>query len=655
MDAKTQGLVGFDLVREHLSRECTSTMGKELSGALEPYRDFRDLGQEHYRVEEMGRVLGRALAPQLGDLRDVRLALRRAALGSQLTIDELLDVARTMDCTGQTYRWKVKLDGESLRLIEFLAPLDDLGAHAKSIHGCIDTRGHVLDMASPELAAIRRQIHDLDEKSKSIMNRFLRDPEIRRILRFQQVSVVGDHQVLAVSVNHRHKIPGFVHRSSSSGDTVFVEPTAVASLAAQRSLLREEEGREVARVLRRLSAEVSKVAGPLGFAMGILAKLDLILAKARWGRLLNMVRPHLNQKGLLILKEARHPLIEVQLRTESERLSGDENFPGSEGRSEITKAANEVVPISLQLGQTGRLMIITGPNTGGKTASLKTAGLICFMALSGMPIPASRESTIPFLDGIYADIGEEQSLSQSLSSFSSHIARIAWILPKVGPGSLVLLDELGTGTDPAEGAAMGRAILDELSQRNCLGMVTTHLGDLKRYSKHNPAAVNAAVEFDPETLLPTFRLLMGRSGKSNALKIARRFHLPEELIKRARYYLGIRKKARKKSPDTSSSTVSSEIVQNESVPTSHQMDEFLAEERARELERSQKDKEIREADARQKLTLARSQFKNGDWVEIPKFGQPGQICRVDQRKKVAMVQVGLGQWEMSLDELWPKN
>ena len=655
MDAKTVSLVGFDLVREHLARECVSTLGGELAGALEPIRNFKELTHEQIRVEEMGKVLANAMAPQLGDLMDVRLALRRAVLGSQLTIEELLDVARAMDCTGQTYRWKVKLDGDSLRLIEFLGPLEDLGAHAKSIYGSIDKRGHVLDMASLELAAVRRQIHELDEKSKAIMNRLLRDPEIRRILRFQQISMVGDHQVLAVSVNHRHKIQGVHHRSSSTGDTIFIEPTAVANLATKRGILREEEAREVARVLRRLSNEVSKIAGPLGFALGILARLDLILAKARWGRLLKMVRPHFNENGLFVLKDARHPLIEVQLQSAKDQTQDDANCPISEGRSEITKATNEVVPISLHLGQPARLMIITGPNTGGKTASLKTAGLLCFMALSGIPIPASGDSTIPMLEGIFADIGEEQSLTQSLSSFSSHIARIAWILPKIGRGCLVLLDELGTGTDPAEGAAMGRAILDELSQRNCLAMVTTHLGDLKRYSKNNPAAINAAVEFDPETLLPTFRLISGRSGKSNALKIARRFHLPEELIKRARYYLGIRKKVLKKATKSVQAFDPEQATALESVPSQSQLDEFLATETANERERLIMEKAQRETEQSQKIAWARALLKIGDWVDIPKFGQTGQISRIDLRKRLALVQVGLGQWEMSLDDVLPKE
>ncbi len=655
MDAKTISLVGFDQVREHLARECRSFLAKELALDLKPLPDLKELTREQLRVEEMAGLLAQSIAPHLGDLMDVRPALRRAVLGSQLTIDELLDIARTMDCTGQTYRFKVKLEGDSLRLIEFLAPLEDLGAHAKSIHGSIDKRGQVLDMASPELAAVRRQIQEVDGKVKALLNRMLRDPEIRRILRFQQVSVVGEHQVLAVSFNHRHKIQGVHHRSSSTGDTVFIEPTAVASLATKRSILREEESREVARVLRRLSAEVSRIAGPLGFAMGILAKLDLILAKARWGRNLKMVRPHINEKGLFVLKDARHPLIEMQLQSGGDQSTGGANCPSSEGRSEIIKATNEVVPISLQMGQPARLMIITGPNTGGKTASLKTAGLLCYMALSGLPIPAARESTIPMVDGIFADIGEEQNLTESLSSFSSHIARIGWILPRIGRCALVLLDELGTGTDPSEGAAMGRAILDELGQRNCLAMVTTHLGDLKRYSRSNPVAINAAVEFDPETLLPTFRLILGRPGKSNALKIARRFNLPENLIMRARYYLGIRKKGQKKASNPVPPLDPDQPNSLETVGGSSHLEEFLAKETANENDRLIKEIAQRELEQSQKIAWARAQLKIGDWVDIPKFGQQGQISRIDQRKRLALVQVGLGQWEMTLDEVWPKS
>ncbi len=644
MDAKTLVLIGFDQVRQFIAKECASTMGRELAEALEPFRDSGELGREQARLEEMKSGISRSRAPQLGDLRDVRLALRRAAIGSQLTIDELLEVARALDCTGQVYRWKMNLDSDSIRLIEFLTPLEDLGAHAKSIHGCIDSRGHVLDMASQELAQIRRSILEVDEKIKTIMNRLLRDPEIRRILRFQQVSVVGDHQVLAVSANHRHKVQGVLHRSSSSGDTVFIEPAAIANLAAERALLREEETREIGRVLRRLSAEVSKISGPLGYALGLLARLDLLLAKARFAMQLGMVRPHINSSGLLILKDARHPLIDLQLR-QAEGTA----YPGDSSRSEIDRAASEVVPISLQLGKPHRLLIITGPNTGGKTATLKTAGLFCWMALSGLQIPAQEGSTIPFLDGIYADIGEEQSLAQSLSSFSSHIARIGWILPKVGPSTLVLLDELGTGTDPAEGAAMGRAILDELSERSGLAIVNTHLGDLKRYPKKNPAAANAAMEFNPETLLPTFRLIMGRFGKSNALKIARRFHLPESLIKRAKKYMGLRKKRKRER------TIGAKIQAANPGIEAAALSEAIAREREEEIAAHEREKQRRKEAQERAIQKAREELKPGDWVDIPKFGQPGQVVRFDARKKMLMVQVGLGQWEIPLMAVNPRG
>lgn len=643
MDAKTLALIGFDQVRLLVAKECSSTLGRELAESLDAIRDQEELQKEHHRVEEMKQAIRKSLTPQLGDARDVRLSLRRAALGSQLTIDELLEVARTLDCTGQIYRWKMRLDGDCLRLIEFLSPLEDMGAHAKTIHGCIDSRGHVLDMASPELAQVRRSIHEVDEKVKTIMNRLLRDPEIRRILRFQQVSVVGEHQVLAVAANHRHKVQGVMHRSSSSGDTVFIEPAAVANLAAERSLLRDEETREINKVLRRLSAEVSKISGPLGFALGLLGRLDLIQAKARLALDLRMVKPHLNSRGVLALKDARHPLIELEMRQ-----AVGTSYPGDASRSEIDRAATQVVPISLQLGNPQRLLIITGPNTGGKTASLKTVGLMCWMGLAGVQIPAAEGSTLPILEGIFADIGEEQNLAQSLSSFSSHIARIGWILPRTGPNTLVLLDELGTGTDPAEGSAMGRAILDELGQKQCLALISTHLGDLKRYPKKNPFAANAAMEFDPETLLPTFRLLMGRSGKSNALKIARRFHLPESLIQKARRYLGLGRRKKK------TQALRTKVKREQPDIDPQALNEAIARERQKEMEARELEKQ-RLKEAREKaINQARESLKPGDWVDIPKFGQPGQVVRCDTRKKMLLVQVGLGQWEIPMMAVNPR-
>ncbi len=465
MDAHTLELLEFGKVRDLLAGYAACSLGKELARQVEPSTDPNWIRSELVLVSEMTEALGQRQAPPFGGLHDVRLLVRRAAIGSMLTAEQLLEVADTLDCTGNMYRYRMRLDGRLQRLIELLAPIEDLGAVARTISGCIDSRGHVLDMASRDLAQVRQKLADLDERVQDQIRRLLRDPELRKILRYPNATVSGDHYVLPVAVNHRHKVPGVVHRTSSTGETLFVEPAAVAKLSAERAVLKGEEERELRRVLRRLTAEVARVARPLTFAIDIMARLDLITAKARYSLDYNMYAPEINTEGRLWLRQARHPLLEYLFRGASGGCEPPGKVePGADPLARVPQpplaSERKVVPIDVRLGFTFNLLIITGPNTGGKTVCLKTTGLLCVMAHAGMHIPAGEGSNIPLLHHVLADIGDEQSLEQSLSTFSSHISRIAYILQTADAQSLVLLDELGAGTDPTEGAALGRAILD---------------------------------------------------------------------------------------------------------------------------------------------------------------------------------------------------
>jgi DNA mismatch repair protein MutS2 len=655
MDSHTIELLEFGKVRELVAGYAACSLGKELARQLEPLRDPDRIRTELTLVSEMVDALGQGLQPPFAGLHDVRLVVRRAAIGAQLTVEQLLEVSDTLTCTGNVYRYRMRLTDRHQRLMEMLAPIEDLGHVAKAITGCIDSRGNVLDMASRELAQIRQKLADVDERVKHQIARLLRDPQLRQILRYPNATVSGDHYVLPVAVNHRHKIPGVVHRTSSTGETVFIEPAGVASLSAERAVLKGEEDREIRRILRRLSGEVAKVAKPLAFSIDVLARLDLVTAKARYSRDFSMYAPGINTEGQLWLRSARHPLLEHLFR--EERASGvrsqESGIRGQDSAltpdSCLLTPAREVVPIDLRLGFGFNMLIITGPNTGGKTVCLKTAGLLSLMALSGMHIPAGEGSDVPLFSSILADIGDEQSLEQSLSTFSSHITRIGHVLRTADGDSLVLLDELGAGTDPTEGAALGRAILDELDNLRCRALVTTHLGDLKTYAFNNDRAENGAVAFDVETLRPTYKLEIGQFGMSNALKIARRLRLPRALLQRAHRYLRRRQKRAPEMAQLQRLREEAEKARTEALAAAHE-----AERQAEELRRKTADLE-RQAAEEAALREARMKLLPGDRVRVPRFDKVGKVVRTDFKKNTVLVSVGIGQWEVGLDEVFPEQ
>ncbi len=638
MDTHTLELLEYDKIRALVADYAACSLGKDLARQMEPRTDLAAARDEIALVTEMTEALSAGQSPPFGGLRDVRLLIRRAAIGSMLTADQLLEVADTLTCTGNIYRYRSRLGERCQRLIALLTPVEDLGLVAKGISGCIDTRGHVLDSASPELARVRQQLADLDEKVQSEIRRLLRDPRLREILRYPNATVSGDHYVLPVAANHRQKVPGVVHRTSATGETVFIEPTGVASLSAERTFLKGEEDREIKRILRKLSQDVAKVSRPLSMAIDTMARLDFITAKARYSRDYQMTPPDLNGEGRLWLRVARHPLLESLFRTEPAPPEGTTAGP-SERR--------EVVPIDVRLGMGFNLLIITGPNTGGKTVALKTTGLLALMAQSGLHIPAGEGSLVPVFSRVLADIGDEQSLEQSLSTFSSHISRIAAILREADERSLVLLDEVGAGTDPTEGAALGRAILDELDRLGCRAMVTTHLGDLKTYAFHNDRAENGAVEFDVETLRPTYRLHIGQYGMSNALKIARRLKLPKNLLHRAHKYLRRKQRKAPEMVQLQRMREAAEKAREEALAAQH-LAEKQKEEYRQELEKVQ-----RETDQVNRLREARARLQPDDEVHVPKYDKKGRVVRIDHKRNTAVVSLGIGQWEVSLEEVFP--
>jgi DNA mismatch repair protein MutS2 len=597
-----------------------------------------------------------------------------------LAAEELAETLETLRAIGNLSAWLTKVGDQFPRLGGLRQGVGEFSGLALAIEGCLDDRGKVLDTASRRLSALRREISRAQERIQETLRQMLRSPEIRRILRFPNFSMVGHHYVLPVAKDHRGEVQGSVLRTSASNETVYIEPAAISEQSAQLSFLRASEAKEVRRILRWLSAQVGMVAESIVATLNIMAELDLIQARARFSIDYRMSVPLFNQDGRLVLRGARHPLLEALFRSDpvltgpapsatvdaadTAAETGSTVEPPSTSPADpfafsivATAAAalapepKVVTPIDVNLGLRFRMLIVTGPNTGGKTVALKTVGLLAIMAQAGLHVPTGEGSQFPIYDDVLTDIGDEQSLEQSLSTFSSHVGRIREILSKATPRSLVLLDELGAGTDPTDGAALGRAILDELDHIGCSAIVTTHIGDLKTYALSNAGAENSAVEFDEETFQPKYRLRIGDIGVSNALKIARQLGLPEHVVARAEAYLAQKKTGgtpdwegllslRKEAEEARDAAI---LAQAEAERTRQALAERLA-----ELQ-----KESQRADS---IALARAQLQPGDRVVVPRLGydRPGRLVKLDPRKKTAVVAIGHVTWNVSIDELIPQ-
>jgi len=636
MDAHTLELLEFGKIREIVSSYAGSVAGKRRATAMAPMTDRQAIEDAVGLTTETVEALGARLEPPVGGLRDVEQLVRRASLGVLLEVEQVVDLRDVFTLTTRIVEFARKLGPDYPRLGRLLASVRDEDRLVKEIDRVIDDRSRVVDSASPELRDIRRQLAVFEDRIQDELKRLLRSEEIRKALRYPQATMSGGHHVLPVAVNHRQKVHGVVHRTSATGETVYVEPTRVAAISAETSVLKSAEEREIRRVIRRLSDMIRKEAPTILATLEALSHLDFAVAKAKFSIDFKMNPAELtggaaDHHGVIYLPEARHPLLEQLARQRS-----------------TEEEPRAVVPVTIRLGADYDLLIITGPNTGGKTVALKTVALLCAMGLSGMHVPAGRGCQVALLDEILADIGDEQSLEQSLSTFSSHISRIAGILERCGPKTLVLLDELGAGTEPSEGAALGRAILDELRKRGCRAMVTTHLNDLKTYAFSAPRTENAAMEFDSVTLRPTYRLVVGQIGQSCALKIARRLKLPPELLKRAKRYLH-----RRRLRSASDLTKLQEMRQEAEIARNAALAAQTEAERLKDEFKLKAENLRQEAEVTAELEKARQALRPGDAVRVAKLGKSGVVNRVDVRKRQAAVTVGAVEWQLSLDELIP--
>ncbi len=645
MDAHTLSLLEFGRIRELIAGYAACSLGKERARALSPERTLEAIRHQQALTTEMTEALASGLAPPLGGLRDVRAEVRRAAVGAALTAEELAEIASVLRSLGEMGRWLGRIAAEFPRLGALRETVGEFSGVANTIDGCLDERAKVLDTASRRLSEIRREIGQAEERIQETLRRLLRSPDIRRILRYPNFTMVGHHYVLPVNKDHRGEIEGSVHRTSASNETVFIEPRAIAEQSAQLSYHRSREEKEVRRILRWLSAQVGQVADSLLGTLETAATLDLIHARGRYSLDYRMSPPDLNEEGRISLRGARHPLLLSLFREEAKARKAAPEEEAGEG------APRQVVPIDVRLGFKANLLVVTGPNTGGKTVALKTTALLAVMAQCGLHIPAGEGSQLPVFDQILADIGDEQSLEQSLSTFSSHMRRIGEVLSLATERSLVVLDEMGAGTDPAEGAALGRAILDELDAIGCRAIVTTHISDLKTYAFTNPRAENAAVEFDEATLQPLYRLRIGDIGQSNALLIARRLSVPEHLVSRAERYLE-QSKGRELPEWEVIQRLRREAEEARAAALSAQAE---AERHREALSQRLTDLQTQaELDAR--MAEARARLQPGDRVVVPRLGydRPGRVVKVDARKGTASVAIGVMKWDVSIDELVPQ-
>ena len=469
----------------------------------------------------------------LAGLRDIRGLLNHAAkIGSILDAEELLAVRKVAKIPGDIHRVFEKREREEFpNLFAIVDALPDFPELVEAIDYCINSEGMLLDRASPKLRTIRRKLLRLRENIHQKLEATLRSPEGQKAIQEPVITSRNNRYVIPIKQEARATFQGVVQAQSTSGATFFVEPFGIVQMNNALHEAAEAEHREIQRILLTLTDHVRSYLSELEASLDLLAEFDFLNAKARFSLALNAVEPKLNTRGNVKLIEARHPLLEFHLQNEQPP------DPDVEVGMDLPK---QVVPTNVHIGKTFKTLIITGPNTGGKTVVLKTVGLLVLMAQSGLHIPAEHGSKIAIFDHVFADIGDDQGIEQSLSTFSSHITKIAGMLKTVETShqSLVLLDEIGAGTDPSEGTALGMALLDWLAEKHVNTIVTTHYGALKAYAHTQQTMENASMEFDWTTLRPTYRLQVGIPGSSNAIKIASQLGIPSEILDAAQTLMG---------------------------------------------------------------------------------------------------------------------
>ena len=508
MNARALHVLEYDKILELLRAHLSSDVGREAAASLAPAASLAEAERLLQLTEEADGVYRRTGRTPIDAFPDIRPMLARVHAAHALTAAELLDAAQCLRAARAAR--ETLLGGEASGLLAAMAGrLSSHRAIEEEIGRCILAEDEIADSASPELMRLRRQMRLTNERMREKLNAMIKSPVYQKYLQEPIITVRNGRLALPVKAEHRAQVSGLVHDQSGSGATLFIEPAAAVELGNELRRLQAEERVEIGRILAGLTALLDPVADELYASLNVLGALDVIFAKAVLARDMRAVRPKLNAEMRIRILAGRHPLL----------------------------PRDTVVPVDVWLGQEFRTLIITGPNTGGKTVTLKTVGLFTLMAMSGLFVPADARTELAVCGEVFADIGDEQSIEQSLSTFSSHMTNTVAILREAGPGCLVLLDELGAGTDPVEGAALAQAILEALYASGALTMATTHYSEIKAFALTRPGMQNASMEFDVDRLLPTYRLFIGIPGKSNAFEISERLGLAPAVIERARQFL----------------------------------------------------------------------------------------------------------------------
>lgn len=508
VQSHTAKVLEFDKVLEMVRDRCRTTLGEDRAATLEPSFEFSTIEIRLKQTNEAMEMTRQSLPPEIGGTRDVRHPVTLASKGSSISGEELFRTHESLECMASLRRYLMQLKQVGPSLWMFGDQLPYLSDLAERIARSVSPDGDVLDSASDELRKIRTQLNTHQRRLASKLQSMIAGP-LKSYLQEPIFTMRSGRYVVPVKAQYRNRVPGIVHDASATGHTVFVEPQAVIEEDDKLRELEAAEREEVSRILSSLSAEVGRHGTEIVRGLDAVTEIDIIFARAYFAQDFHCAAPILQQKPMLSVQAAHHPLLNRSIS----------------------------VPISVSIGDGYGSLLITGPNTGGKTVTLKLLGLCCMMIGCGIFPPADSVRYGPFSE-IWADIGDEQSIQQSLSTFSGHLKVQANLIANLKPGALVLIDEVGAGTDPKEGAALGRAILEAIVEKGGLVAASTHYGELKSFAQQSEKFFCAAMEFDVESLRPTYKLLIGAAGSSHALEIARRYNIPEKVIEQSEQYLG---------------------------------------------------------------------------------------------------------------------